>query len=99
MNAYNRALSLGVNKVGLKMASGFGVGIGGFGCCCGALVSSVLVLGALEGRTSGQENDVDMRQHAYEMAQRFKEKNKFTCCRLLNVKDKYELERQRALCV
>lgn len=84
LRAFNEALGLGLGEGALKMGSGFGCGLGYAGCVCGALAASVMVLGAIEGRTSKEQS----REPAYRLSEGFHNafSAKFggTCCRSLN---------------
>ncbi len=68
----------------LKIATGFGGGLGHAGCMCGALAGSAMILSLLRGRKDIQES----REPAYELANDFhkvfEEKFGTTCCRALN---------------
>ena len=93
-NGYNCSESIvraGVDLLGIKldeqalrMATGFGGGIGHAGCVCGALAASVMVLGLLKGRAAATES----REEAYDLSgefhRRFQERFGATCCRALN---------------
>ena len=84
LRAFRDSHNLDISDEALKMASGFGGGLGHAGCMCGALTASVMVLGVLEGRTDSSQN----RDPVYSSAAQFHDKfaNKFggTCCRILN---------------
>lgn len=84
LRSFNTALNLGLSKEALKLAAGFGGGLGHSGCVCGALAASVMVLGALRGRTDKEQN----RQPAYQASEgfhrKFSEHFGGTCCRILN---------------
>ncbi|AEG15667.1 C_GCAxxG_C_C family protein [Desulfofundulus sp. TPOSR] len=68
----------------VRLATGFGGGLGHAGCLCGALTASTMVLGLLCGRTDHRQD----RYRAYGLAKdfhdRFEEKFGATCCRALN---------------
>jgi C_GCAxxG_C_C family probable redox protein len=84
LRAFNTELDLGLNDDALKLAAGFGGGIGHCGCVCGALAASIMVLGALQGRRSKDES----RDAAYDASKgfhdRFGEHFGGSCCRVLN---------------
>ena len=84
LRAFRDALQLNLSDDAIKMATGFGGGIGHAGCVCGALASSVMILGALEGRVSSSESRDAMYGSAEEFHRRFAEKFGATCCRALN---------------
>lgn len=72
-------------KTALKVAAGFGGGVGRTGEICGALSGAAIVAGMLYGATDGR--DAESKAHTYEEVQRviniFKEKNGFVTCREL----------------
>ncbi len=85
VHTFNEMLNNPLNSEALKMATGFGGGLGHAGCMCGALTGSVMILGLFKGRPDhGQA-----REPAYDLAQDFH--NRFinaygsTCCRSLNL--------------
>ncbi len=84
LRSFNTALGLGLGDDALRLAAGFGGGIGHSGCVCGALAASIMVLGALAGRRSNEES----RDEAYRVSAGFHERfsGNFggTCCRALN---------------
>ncbi len=84
LRAFNAELGLELGDDALKLAVGFGGGIGHAGCLCGALAASVMVLGALQGRANKEQS----RQPAYEASEgfhrKFSERFGGTCCRALN---------------
>lgn len=59
----------------LNIATPFSGGMSS-GCLCGAVAGSQIVLGALEAKTN-------KRALAKQFVDKFKEKNKFTCCKAL----------------
>ncbi len=68
----------------VKLMTGFGGGLGHYGCMCGALVGSVAALDMIKGRTTSQESRNPAYDLANEFAEKFEEKNNATCCRVLN---------------
>lgn len=68
----------------LRMATGFGGGIGHAGCVCGALAASVMVLGLTKGRVEPTENLPAAYALTGEFHRRFQERFGGTCCRALN---------------
>jgi len=83
--ACHELLSLDIDRDFVRLTSGLGGGFGHAGCACGALTGSILVLGALKGRTG---TDLEARDQIYDLAARFHDvfEDKFgsTCCRSLN---------------
>jgi C_GCAxxG_C_C family probable redox protein len=75
---------LTVSEEVVKLASGFPVGIGGAGCVCGAVVGGVMALGLFFGRTAPGDDRVKKTMAlSRELHDRFKDKHKRTCCRVL----------------
>jgi len=83
LHVFNKELNLELNDNALKMATGLGAGIGGSKCCCGSLTGAVMVLSAVKGRTSNTEDINEISSLAQEMHDKFKERFKSTCCRVL----------------
>ena len=78
------AFELDFSDEAVKLASGFPVGIGGSGCTCGAVSGGVMALGMVFGRSEAKNPDVmkTMKLSA-ELHERFREKRKFVCCKIL----------------
>lgn len=83
LQVFNKELDLGLNDSALKMATGFGAGLGASKCSCGSLTGAVMVLSAMKGRTNIEENVDGVFTLTQEMHDRFKQKYKSTCCRVL----------------
>lgn len=83
LQVYNKHLKLGLNEAAIKMSTAFGAGLGASKCTCGSLTGAVLVLSALKGRTSPEESVDEIFALTSELHNRFKEKYKSTCCRVL----------------
>lgn len=83
LKVYNQALGLGLNEAGLRMATAFGAGLGGSKCLCGSLSGAVMVLSALRGRTDGQQTEELVFEQTRWLHDRFRERFKGTCCRVL----------------
>ena len=84
LRAFRDSYQLDVSDEALKMATGFGGGVGHSGCMCGALTASVMVLGAMEGRKDSSESRDGMYSSAAGFHDRFAQKFGGTCCRSLN---------------
>lgn len=84
VRAFRDLLDAGLSDDAVRMASGFGGGLGHAGCLCGALSGATMVLGMLQGRTTPQESREPVYASAHEFHGRFKEKFGSTCCRVLN---------------
>ena len=66
----------------LPAATSFSGGMG-VGCLCGAIAGAQMVIGSQFGRDNIYGNENLARAKAKELAQRFMEKHKATCCRVL----------------
>lgn len=66
----------------LPVATPFSGGLG-VGCLCGAVAGCQIVLGYLYGKANKNGNEVLARAKAKEFMQKFMEKYKATCCRVL----------------
>lgn len=86
---------LDVSDEALRMASGFGGGLGHAGCMCGALSGAVMVLGMLQGRSAKEQS----RGPIYGSAQGFHDifAGEFgaACCRVLNPHEFGSAEQRR----
>jgi len=83
LQVFNKYLDLGLNDSAVKMATGFGSGLGAAKCCCGSLTGAIMVLSAVKGRVSNNENVDEVFTLTRELHDRFKKRYKATCCRLL----------------
>ena len=70
-----------VNESLLPVATPFSGGMGN-GCLCGAVAGMQLVIGARKGRHNATEQ-TDAKMLAKTAVEKFKEKNKYTCCKAL----------------
>jgi len=71
-----------VSEEVLPLATPFSGGMGA-GCICGAIVGAQMIIGAQFGRENSLGNDNIARAKAKELVQKFTEKHKATCCRVL----------------
>lgn len=83
LQVFNKELNLGLNDTAIKMATGFGAGLGASKCCCGSLTGAVMVLSAIKGRTTIDDNVDEVFSLTQELHDKFKQKYKATCCRAL----------------
>lgn len=84
VKAIKDAFELDFSDDVIKMASGFPVGIGGSGCTCGAVSGGVMALGMVFGRKEGNDPKVKKAMElSAELHDRFREKRKFVCCKIL----------------
>ncbi len=83
LQVFNKHLNLRLNDAAIKMSTGFGAGLGASKCSCGSLTGAVLVLSAVKGRTSIEDSVDEVFALTQELHDRFKERYKATCCRVL----------------
>ena len=77
-------LELDVPMETMKAASGFGGGIGGSGCACGALTGGVMAIGLVFGRTEAGDPKVHTaRALSGQLHRIFLDKHGSSCCRVL----------------
>ncbi|HWR05505.1 C-GCAxxG-C-C family (seleno)protein [Sporomusa sp.] len=91
-------LNLNIPDEALKMASGFGGGLGHAGCMCGALSGATMVLGMLQGRASNDQNRGPVYSSAQEFHNIFSEQFGAACCRVLNCHE-FGSPEQRQTCL
>lgn len=84
LSSFNKELSLGLSDDALKVASGFGCGMGKSGCVCGALAASIMVLGVLQGRSSNAQKLEPIYRTSEGFHYKFSETFGGTCCRIIN---------------
>ena len=70
------------NEFALKIASGFGAGMGRHCETCGAVTGAYMAIGLKYGHTSSDDKDGKEKTYSMirEFARRFKERNQSTCC-------------------
>lgn len=83
LRAFNEVYKLGFPEDHLKIASGFGSGLGGAGCSCGTITSGTIVLGIIVGRNKKSESEEVIHQASKKLHDRFIERNRVACCRIL----------------
>lgn len=83
LRAFNEVYKLGFPEEHLKIASGLGSGLGGAGCSCGTITSGAMVLGIIVGRNKKSDSEVIVHQASKKLHDKFIERNKAACCRIL----------------
>ena len=82
--AYSEVVGMDENTI-FKMAEGFGLGMGGMQCTCGALSGAIMLAGLKE--RSGDVNSPTTKASTYklskEIVEEFREKNTSVICREL----------------
>jgi C_GCAxxG_C_C family probable redox protein len=75
------------NKIDIEiltaMSSAFSGGMGGSGCLCGAVAGSQIVIGSVFGRNQLNQSSNNIKALSSQFVQKFKDKRKATCCRVL----------------
>jgi C_GCAxxG_C_C family probable redox protein len=89
---------LDISDEALKMASGFGGGLGHAGCMCGALSGATMVLGMLQGRTNKEQSREPIYGSAQEFHGIFTGEFGAACCRVLNPHE-FGSQEQRRTCL
>ena len=84
LRAFRDGLHLPLPDEALKIATGFGGGIGHTGCVCGALSASIMVLGLIHGRSDSSQGRESAYAAAQEFHRRFEDNFGASCCRALN---------------
>lgn len=83
LKAFNEHYKLGLTDEFLKIATGFGAGLGASKCCCGSLTGGVMVLSLVTGRSSKEESETQAFDVVNALHDRFKKTFGATCCRVL----------------
>ncbi|SHJ75524.1 C-GCAxxG-C-C family protein [Paramaledivibacter caminithermalis] len=86
LSAVNEVLDCGMPQEYVRLASGFPVGMGGSGCSCGAVTGGQCAIGLVNGRSKPGGNNKKVMKLSKQLHDRFKEKYKSVCCRVL-IKD------------
>lgn len=98
LSTYGPEYGLDIN-LALKLAAGFGGGMGRQGQICGALTGAIMVIGLKKGAITAEDmNSREATYHAVkELFKQFKQQNRSTVCReLLNCDISKPEEYQRA---
>ena len=97
VRAFRDCYKLDISDEALKMASGFGGGLGHAGCMCGALSGATMVLGMLQGRANKEQSRGPIYGSAQEFHDIFAKQFGATCCRVLNPHE-FGSKEQRRTC-
>lgn len=97
LHTFREELNLDLSDDAMKIATGFGGGLGQAGCMCGALTGAVMVISLLSGRSTPAESRDPIYANAKEFHNRFREHFGATCCRVLNPHD-FSTKEQRRSC-
>ena len=101
MVVLNRVFGSGLSDLAVvQMASGFCHGLGGAGCCCGALSGSEVMLSLFLGPHQGHGlTKTTFRKMIRGMHDDFRQKFGSTCCRVLSKKVKHDGKSHRLNCL
>ncbi|NPV92326.1 MAG: C_GCAxxG_C_C family protein [Firmicutes bacterium] len=83
LKAFNQHYKLGLPDEFLKIATGFGAGLGASKCCCGSITGGVMVLSLVHGRSQEEDPETDAFDAVAELHKRFKKEFKASCCKVL----------------
>jgi len=95
LRAFRDELKLDLSDDSMKIATGFGGGLGQAGCMCGALTGAVMVLSLLQGRTSSAVSRDPAYNSARDFHQAFSDAFGASCCRVLNPHEFGALEQRK----
>ncbi|WP_371361419.1 hypothetical protein SRRS_28370 [Sporomusa rhizae] len=84
VRGFRDILKLDISDEALKMATGFGGGLGHAGCMCGALSGAIMVLGMLQGRANSEQSRGPIYSSSKEFHSIFTKNFGAACCRVLN---------------
>lgn len=83
LKAFNEHYDLGLAPETLKIATGFGAGLGASKCCCGSLTGGAMVLSLVAGRSTADESETPAFEAVSALHDKFKQEFGATCCRAL----------------
>ncbi|MDR0852086.1 MAG: C-GCAxxG-C-C family protein [Clostridiales Family XIII bacterium] len=83
MKAFNDVYHLGLPDECLKIATGFGAGLGESGCACGCVTGCGMALSLIAGREKIHESNRMVFLATNELHDRFRKNHKAICCRIL----------------
>ncbi|MBP2653401.1 MAG: hypothetical protein H6Q73_970 [Firmicutes bacterium] len=86
LKAFSESYDLGLTPELYKIATAFGVGLGGAKCCCGCVTGSAIVLSLVTGRNTAVESEDLAFSVSSQLHDEFKKRFKATCCRVLTSK-------------
>ena len=98
LKAFNEVYNLGYSEDDYKISTGFGSGLSESGCCCGTVAGCVMVLGLVAGRTKNYESERVVFTATRELHDRFREKHKALCCRVLTKNVKWNSAEHKIQC-
>jgi len=84
----------------IRSATGFRAGVVGSGCICGVITAGIIAIGLRYGRIDKKENKEEVDRRVKLFYDKFREKFKSPCCRILtkNWKDNFNSHKRRNYC-
>jgi len=98
LRAFNEVYDLKFPEQFYKISTAFGAGLGEAKCSCGAVTGGVLVLSIIAGRNINYESERLAFSVTNELHDKFKEKHKAMCCRVLTRSIKWGSGEHKILC-
>lgn len=96
--AFNEVYQLGFPEKFYKISTAFGTGFGEAKCSCGSVTGGVMVLSLIAGRNNNFESERLSFTLVNELHNRFKEKHKAICCRVLTKSVEWGSAEHKILC-
>lgn len=89
-----------VPDVVMRVATGFRAGIAGSGCICGVITGGTIAIGLKYGRIDKKESREEAERRTKIFYDKFREKFKSPCCRILtkNWKDNFNSQERKNYC-
>jgi len=82
-----------------QLASSFSGGMGENGCLCGAVAGAQMVIGSIFGRKDKNTSPKNIKAVSKEFIDKFKEKRKATCCKVLSAGFDFHSPERRENCL
>jgi C_GCAxxG_C_C family probable redox protein len=98
LRAFNEVYQLDYPENLYKISTAFGAGLGEAKCSCGSVTGGVMVLSIIAGRNINYESERLAFTIANELHDRFKQKHKALCCRVLTKNVQWGSAEHKILC-
>lgn len=98
LKAFNDFYNLGLPETSLKIATGFGGGLGESGCLCGCVSGCVMALSLLSGREKVYQSNRMTFLAVNELHKRYRKNHKALCCRVLTKDVEWLSAEHKKLC-
>jgi len=91
---------INVPDVVIRCSTGFRAGVAGSGCICGVITGGIIAIGLKYGRIDKKEDKEEVDRRAKIFYDKFREKFKSTCCRILTKdwKDNFKSQERKNYC-